>query len=148
MSGTTSKSTNVCAFSSVHGGYQFLTASPSQVADVFVLLYEAILEGKNTALGHGREGYYFASNGVHPTYSITKAIGSALVKLGKIKSAEPTSFAQEEVDKYFGPFVSLVLYPARYEKSDECIVGGYCRQYHTERGQSNESAWLEPEEDY
>jgi len=82
----------------------------SQVADVFVLLYEAILEGKNTALGHGREGYYFASNGVHPTYSITKAIGSALVKLGKIKSAEPTSFAQEEVDKYFGPFVSLVLY--------------------------------------
>jgi len=71
------------------------------VAEAFMILYDAIVEGTNPALGHGREGYYFTTSGEHSYYDIGEAIGSALVKLGKSKTSEPTTFTQDEVDKYF-----------------------------------------------
>ena len=76
--------------------------------DAFAVLYDAIVEGTNPALGHGREGYYFASNGEVSAYDIGKAIGSVLFKLEKVKSPEPTKFTQEELDKFFGPIVSTL----------------------------------------
>jgi len=78
------------------------------VVDAFAVLYDAIVEGTNPALGHGREGYYFASNGELSAYEIGQAIGSTLLKLGKVKSPEPTKLTDEELNKFFGPMVSAV----------------------------------------
>jgi len=71
-----------------------------EVADLYVLIFSKLLEG--TPIGHGREGYYFGENGEHTLYDVAKAIGQAMVELGKAKSAEPTTFTKEELDKYFG----------------------------------------------
>jgi len=79
------------------------------VADAFVVLYDAIVDGTNSALAHGREGYYFAENGEHTYYDLTKAIGSALVKLGKATSPEPTTFTEDEIKKYFGGVSAISL---------------------------------------
>jgi len=72
------------------------------VADAFVVLYDAIVDGTSPALAHGREGYYFTENGEHTYYDLTKAIGSALVNLGKATFPEPTTFTEDEIKKLFG----------------------------------------------
>ncbi|RXW21741.1 hypothetical protein EST38_g4132 [Candolleomyces aberdarensis] len=70
-----------------------------EVADIFILVLEAILSNKNP--GHGREGFYFGENGEHTLYDIGKRISEVLVELGVGKNPEPTSFTKEEIDKYF-----------------------------------------------
>jgi len=67
-----------------------------------VILYDAIVKGDNKALGHGREGYYFGESGEYLMYDVAKTIASALVKLGRGESEEPTTFTKEELDKYLG----------------------------------------------
>jgi len=79
------------------------------VADAFVVLYDAIVDGISPALAHGREGYYFTENGEHTYYDLTKAIGSALVKLGKATSPEPTTFTEDEIKKLFGGVRTLFM---------------------------------------
>ncbi|KAF9474242.1 NAD(P)-binding protein [Pholiota conissans] len=69
------------------------------VADLYIVLFDAIQ--KNPATGHGREGYYFGESGEHTLYEVGKAIGEAMVALGKSDNAEPTTFTKEEIDKYF-----------------------------------------------
>ena len=70
------------------------------VADLFIVIFNAALADPKTA--HGREGFYFGENGEHVLADISKAIGQAMVRLGKAKTAEPTTFTEEEVVKYFG----------------------------------------------
>ena len=53
------------------------------------------------AIGHGREGFYFGENGEHRLYDLSKAIGTAMVELGRAEIDEPTTFTQEEFEKYF-----------------------------------------------
>ncbi|KAI4522720.1 NAD(P)-binding protein [Schizophyllum commune Loenen D] len=64
-----------------------------------------IIFGKATkdpeSLGHGKNGYYFGASDEHSWYEISKAIGEALVKLGRADDPEPTSFTKEELEKYF-----------------------------------------------
>ncbi|KAF8199609.1 hypothetical protein BJ912DRAFT_1139672 [Pholiota molesta] len=69
------------------------------VADLYLVLFDAIRKDPTT--GHGREGYYFGENGEHSLYEVGKAIGEALVALGKSDNPEPTTFTKEEIDKYF-----------------------------------------------
>lgn len=69
------------------------------VADLFIAVFNATLSNPHT--GHGREGYYFGENGEHTLYGVGREIGRALVKLGKSTTAEPTTFTQEELEKYF-----------------------------------------------
>lgn len=69
------------------------------VADLYTVLYDSIIV--NPATGHGREGMYFGVNGEHSLYAVGKAIGEALVAIGKADNPEPTSFTQEEIQKYF-----------------------------------------------
>ncbi|KAF8066913.1 hypothetical protein FPV67DRAFT_1215028 [Lyophyllum atratum] len=71
-----------------------------EVADLYLVLYDSIKT--NPATGHGREGFYFGENGEHNLYDVGKAVSEALVAIGKGKSAEPTTFTQEEINKYFG----------------------------------------------
>ncbi|KAJ7495586.1 hypothetical protein FB451DRAFT_1360298 [Mycena latifolia] len=74
----------------------------NELTDLYVKLYDAIVEDEAT--GHGRNGYYFGANEEHSLYDVAKAIGEALVVLGKITSPEPTTFTQAELDKYFQAF--------------------------------------------
>ncbi|KAG6820934.1 hypothetical protein H0H93_009170 [Arthromyces matolae] len=70
------------------------------VADLYLILYDSIKTNPQT--GHGREGFYFGENGEHTLYQVGKAVSEELVATGKGKSPEPTTFTQEEIDKYFG----------------------------------------------
>lgn len=69
------------------------------VADLYIVLYDSIVA--NPATGHGREGIYFGVSGEHTLYEIGRAIGEALVAIGKTDNPEPTTFTKEEIDKYF-----------------------------------------------
>ncbi|KAF9466577.1 hypothetical protein BDZ94DRAFT_1319443 [Collybia nuda] len=71
------------------------------VADLYVVLYDSIV-AEPDKVGHGREGIYFGENGEHSLYDVGKAIAKALVDAGKGRSPEPTTFTQEEIEKYFG----------------------------------------------
>jgi len=73
-----------------------------EVADLYIVLYDSIIT--NPATGHGREGFYFGENGEHTLYDLCKAIGEALVAIGKTDNPEPTTFklTKEELDKYEG----------------------------------------------
>ncbi|KAJ7485954.1 NAD-binding protein [Mycena latifolia] len=70
-----------------------------ELADLYVKLYDAIIADDTT--GHGRNGFYFGASGEHSLYEVGKAIGAALVALGKSTNPEPTTFTQAELDKYF-----------------------------------------------
>ena len=74
------------------------------VADLYIVLYDSIIN--NPATGHGREGFYFGVNGEHTLYDVCKAIGEALVAVGKADNPEPTAFTNEEIIRYFGVQVS------------------------------------------
>lgn len=77
------------------------TLTENTEADFFIILYDALIANPDK-VGHGRDGYYFGTNGEHTWYDISKAIGVALVKRGISKSDEPTTFTTEELVKYFG----------------------------------------------
>jgi len=65
-----------------------------ELADLYLLLFNTILTDPNTP--HGREGYYFGESDEHTLYEVGKAIGEALVELGKSDNPEPSSFTKEE----------------------------------------------------
>jgi hypothetical protein len=69
------------------------------VADLYVVLYDSIVSNPSNT-GHGREGFYFGENGEHTLYDVGKAIGEALVAIGKTDNPEPTTLTKEELDKY------------------------------------------------
>ena len=69
------------------------------VADLYIVLYDSIITNPATT-GHGREGFYFGVNGEHTLYDVGKAIGEALVAIGKTDNPEPTTLSKEELDKY------------------------------------------------
>ncbi|KAF7348993.1 hypothetical protein MVEN_01420300 [Mycena venus] len=71
-----------------------------ELADLYAMLYDNIVA--NTDTGHGRNGFYFGASGEHSLYDVARAIGEVLVALGKSESAEPTTFSQADLDKYFG----------------------------------------------
>ena len=68
------------------------------MADFYIILFNATR--KDASLGHGHEGYYFAETGEYTYHDVGKAIGEALVALGKADNPEPTPFTPEEVGKY------------------------------------------------
>jgi len=71
-----------------------------EVADLYIILFNAIHDNPDK-VGHGRDGYYFGENGEHVLYDVSREVGRALVALGKSSSEEPTTFTQEDLDKYF-----------------------------------------------
>ncbi|KAK7679039.1 hypothetical protein QCA50_017983 [Cerrena zonata] len=53
---------------------------------------------------HGRREYYFATNGEHRWYDLSKAIGDAFThaELARASQLEPSSFSDEELTQYMG----------------------------------------------
>ncbi|KZP31671.1 NAD(P)-binding protein [Athelia psychrophila] len=73
------------------------------VADLYIVLFDLVTSpSAATAVGHGREGFYFGENGEHSLYQIGQAICQSLVQLDHVSSDTPTAFSKEELDKYFG----------------------------------------------
>jgi hypothetical protein len=70
------------------------------VADLYLVLYDSIKTNPQ-GTGHGREGFYFGESGEHSLYQVGKAVSEALVAIGRGQSAEPTTFTQDETNKYF-----------------------------------------------
>ncbi|PFH53083.1 hypothetical protein AMATHDRAFT_84076 [Amanita thiersii Skay4041] len=71
------------------------------IADLYIVLYDAIAANPN-ALAHGHDGIYIGENGEHTMYEVGKALGQAMVELGKATNPEPTTFTKADIDKYFG----------------------------------------------
>ncbi|TRM69568.1 hypothetical protein BD626DRAFT_553998 [Schizophyllum amplum] len=67
--------------------------------DMYLRLLDAALRDP-TAVPHGREGYYFGVSDEVSYYQITRAIGEAMVKLGRARDPAPAPLTKEEIDKY------------------------------------------------
>lgn len=65
------------------------------VADLYLLLFNAIIEEKNPA--HGREGFYNGASGEHSQYEGSKAVATVLFRMGLLKSDEPTPLTEAEI---------------------------------------------------
>ncbi|KAH9972083.1 hypothetical protein BGW80DRAFT_393946 [Lactifluus volemus] len=75
-----------------------------ELAEMYQILFDAALSDPNVP--HGREGYYFAENGEYRLSDLAQTYSQVLYDLGKAKSPQPTSFTDEEAQKYFGgPFL-------------------------------------------
>ncbi|GJE97532.1 NAD(P)-binding protein [Phanerochaete sordida] len=72
------------------------------VADLYILLLDTISTRGADAVDHGARGCYFAENGEHTAYDIARAIGAAMVALGRANDAEPTAYTDAELELYFG----------------------------------------------
>jgi len=75
-------------------------SSSNSAADLYIDIYNAI-KANPDKVGHGRKGYYFGLNGEHTLYDVGKELGRAMVAVGKSSSEEPTTFTNEEMNKYF-----------------------------------------------
>jgi len=71
----------------------------SSVADLYIVLYDAILEGK---AGHGREGFYFGENGHYSFKDVSAKIGEAFYDQGVSETPEPNTYTEEDY-KLFPP---------------------------------------------
>ncbi|THH08886.1 hypothetical protein EW145_g2403 [Phellinidium pouzarii] len=69
-------------------------------ADLYIILFDKTRTDPE-GTPHGREGYYFGASGEHTMLEVCKEVAKSLVVLGKGKSLEPTTFTQEDLDKYF-----------------------------------------------
>ncbi|KAI0661419.1 NAD-P-binding protein [Cubamyces menziesii] len=82
---------------------------PNVHIDDVVHLYEVLWNNvlSREEIGHGTEGYYFAENGEHKLYDVARRIGAVLKDLSLADTDEPSTFSQEELDKYFAGSDSL-----------------------------------------
>lgn len=72
------------------------------------MLFDAILANPSK-LGHGREGYYFVGADECKWYDVIKAIGQALVDIGRADDAEPNELTPEERVQIFGSEYTVKL---------------------------------------
>ncbi|KAJ3926616.1 MAG: NAD(P)-binding protein [Lentinula lateritia] len=73
------------------------------VGDLYNHLFDAVVVSSSlpSTPGHGREGYYFGANEEHTLYQVGKSISDVMLKMHKSNGGEPTTFTQEEINKYF-----------------------------------------------
>jgi len=71
-----------------------------EIVDLYIVLYDAATANPNTP--SGREGFYFGESDHYLMYDVVKTVAKVLVELGRGKSEEPTTFTDEEMQKYFG----------------------------------------------
>jgi hypothetical protein len=78
-----------------------LTKVINAVSDLYTLIFNSAL-ADNPELGHGTNGYYIGANGEYTLSKATKLIAQELHALGKSAAPEPTSYTEEELQKFFG----------------------------------------------
>lgn len=84
------------------------------VADLYILVFGNTLASNE--IGHGLEGYYVGENGEMKFGGVSKAVGEAMVKVGKSASAEPTPFTDEEMKKYYRVCIAWPDFPSFAER--------------------------------
>ncbi|GAW05240.1 NAD(P)-binding protein [Lentinula edodes] len=74
-----------------------------ELGDLYNHLFDAVVVSSSlpSTPGHGREGYYFGANEEHTLYQVGKSISDVMLKMHKSNGGEPTTFTQEEINKYF-----------------------------------------------
>jgi hypothetical protein len=70
----------------------------TDLAELYSLVYAGALRGD---IGHGKSGYYLGISGEYTLFNAASTIGSALVENGWAKEAQPNSFTEEEIQKYY-----------------------------------------------
>lgn len=70
-------------------------------SDLYLLIFNTVLANK-PEIGHGADGYYIGANGEYTLSRATKHIAQELHALGKSATPEPTSYSEEELQKFFG----------------------------------------------
>jgi hypothetical protein len=68
------------------------------LGDLYGLVYAGALRGD---IGHGKSGYYFGVSGEYTWLAAAQTIGATMVKQGWAKEAQPTTFTDEEMKKYY-----------------------------------------------
>ncbi|KAF5350242.1 hypothetical protein D9758_007831 [Tetrapyrgos nigripes] len=90
-----------------------------ELAELYNILLDAALSPSSaSSLGHGRTGYYFGATDEHTLYDVGKAIAEAMVSMGKGKTAEPMMFPEDEMNRYFPGFWSLMI--AQFSGNSRC----------------------------
>ncbi|KAF7328355.1 NmrA domain-containing protein [Mycena venus] len=92
----------------------------NELADLYILLYNAIMANEETA--HGRVGLYFAENGAYELSEMSAVIARVLFEHGKGGSPIPTSFTAEEVEK-MGLIAMLIASNAKCTASRARALG-------------------------
>ena len=65
------------------------------VAELYMILTQRLIDAPEQ-VSHGREGWFFAENGVHSHLEPVNRIGSELFALGALQSPEPVRFMTED----------------------------------------------------
>jgi hypothetical protein len=68
--------------------------------------------------GHGREGFYFATNGEFSMCDLAGETTAALVDLGRVKSTSLGAFTEEELRTYF-PMTFIMPILPRSKRASE-----------------------------
>lgn len=88
---------NKQAFTAYSGDYHLSHVHINDLADLYVMLLEHLLVGNK--IKTGREGYYFAENGVHDWKDISAQIGKLLKQKGLVKTEEVAQLQPEQIQK-------------------------------------------------
>jgi len=97
---------NKQAFTTYSGDYNWSHVHIDDLGDLYIILLSKLLDGED--IKTGKEGYYFAENGVHYWKDISSKIGSTLKERGVIKTDEVANLQPEQIIKLandeFAPF--------------------------------------------
>lgn len=88
---------NKQSFTTYSGDYNWSHVHIDDLANLYVILLKNLLDGKN--IKTGREGYYFAENGVHNWKDISSRIGELLKERGLVKTDEVANLQPEQIQK-------------------------------------------------
>lgn len=85
-------------FSVYSGNYQWSHVHVDDLADLYIILLKKLLKG-DSDIKTGKEGYYFAENGVHYWKDISARIGKLLKERGLIKTDQVAQLDPDAIRK-------------------------------------------------
>jgi nucleoside-diphosphate-sugar epimerase len=103
----------------------------ADLCDAYMIIFDQLLaaygpdaksdEQPNPYLTTGREGYYFTENGTYTWRQLSEKIGEVLYKKGIVKSAEVTSFPDDEVESNLFDIYSWLLFGSQANSKAERV---------------------------
>ncbi|KAJ8074281.1 hypothetical protein PM082_012591 [Marasmius tenuissimus] len=80
-----------------------------ELTDFYELLFTSVLDkSRSEGVPHGKAGYFCIGAEEIKLHQIYNEVSRILFDSGKIKSAEPTQFTEEEATNYFGPHGTIL----------------------------------------
>ncbi|KAA1467579.1 NAD(P)-binding protein [Dentipellis sp. KUC8613] len=75
-------------------------AHVDDVAQMFIVVFDAVLGPNGQSVAHGREGFYYVENGEYELMDVSKEVAKAFYDLGIQKTPDVKPFTEEEKAKY------------------------------------------------